>query len=106
MTHLELCGMTAYEEDLLSFLKMHALKTLCIGDFYLLGGTRWYSILSDMRSCLPKIEDFIVHGRLYDRDGPKDPRTSVNGGGYLPLEIEKYVKFGGQNPLESEDRRT
>ena len=105
LTHFELFGVSAYKKHLLYFLRAHPLKTLCMGDFHLRGGDRWATTLADMRACLPEIEDFLVSEGLYDLDGTKCHRRYVKRRGCLPLELEKLVKFGGQNPLESENGR-
>ena len=101
LTHLEISGMTAHRKDLLSFLKAHSLKTLCM-ERVGLADDSWTKILSAMRPCLPVIETFLLSGLLFDCEGLREEWQSVSLSGYKPLDIEEYIKHGGENPLEIE----
>ena len=71
LTHLEIYRMTVYKMDILRFLKLHSLKTLCIGRLELVD-SNWAHMLASMRLHLPEIQDFPVSGTLHDREGWRD----------------------------------
>ena len=93
--------MTARSEDLLSFQKAHLFKTLRMERMEVIDGN-WTSTLAAIRLCLPQIEDFLILGMIFDERGKKSARRHWDSGGFRPLEIERYIRTGEINRLNTD----
>ena len=99
---LSLSGVRIEKQQLLKTLQVPLLHSLTIGDLEL-SGDCWISTLDSIRNCIPKHQHIFLSGALHVAEWDSDsygPWAFLNSKvDDLEKKVERYINFGGINPL-------